>query len=148
MSKRCFNSPEQMSQYWEDYKQFCDNQQVLTHEFSPKKGEFCSAELKRKVTYTIEGFCVWCKIPRSVFYSTYDTDPAYSDIVAIMREECEMDARIKFETGQIPTQLAGLWMSKHGYTTKTDAELKADVKGEAKTEQVIRFEGVLDEWSE
>ena len=37
-----------------------------------------------------------------------------------MREECEVDARMKFETGQIPTQLAGLWMSNYGYTTKTD----------------------------
>jgi hypothetical protein len=44
-----------------------------------------------------------------------------------MKEECEIDARMKFETGQIPSQLAGLWMSKHGYTTKTDANVTADV---------------------
>lgn len=33
-----------------------------------------------------------------------------------MREECEVDARQKFETGVIPVKLAGLWMSKFGYT--------------------------------
>ena len=44
-----------------------------------------------------------------------------------MREECEIDARRKFETGMIPSQLAGLWMSNYGYSTKTNAEIKASV---------------------
>ena len=44
-----------------------------------------------------------------------------------MREECEVDARTKFEIGAIPSQLAGLWMSNYGYTTKTEA--KANVTG-------------------
>ena len=39
---------------------------------------------------------------------------------APMREECEVDARMKFELGVIPPQLAPLWMSKHGYSIKTD----------------------------
>ena len=35
-----------------------------------------------------------------------------------IREECEVDARKKFETGQLPGKLAGLWMSKYGYCTR------------------------------
>ena len=35
-----------------------------------------------------------------------------------MREECEGDAREKFELGYINPKLAGLWMSKYGYNTK------------------------------
>ena len=34
-----------------------------------------------------------------------------------------MDARKKFELGVIDSRLAGLWMSKYGYTTKTDASV-------------------------
>ena len=148
MSKRFFKSPKDMEEKWEEYKQYCDNQIVLTHEFSQKNSEFVSENLKKKITYTIEGFCVYVKIARSRFYETYTNDEKYKDIVTRMKEECEIDARAKFETGQIPTQLAGLWMSKHGYTNKTEAEMKADVKSDVKTEQVIKFEGVLDSWSQ
>ena len=48
-------SPEEMEQLWESYKQECDNQEVLTHEFSSKNSEFVSEKLKRSITYTIEG---------------------------------------------------------------------------------------------
>lgn len=146
--KRVFKSPKDMEKKWEEYKEWCDNQSVLTHEFSAKNSKFVSKELKKKITYTIEGFCVWVKIARQNFYETYTNDENYRDIVMRMKEECEIDARAKFETGQIPTQLAGLWMSKHGYTNKTEAEMKADVKSDVKTEQVIKFEGVLDSWSQ
>ena len=80
------------------------------------------------MTYTIEGFCVFAGISRQAFYKDYADNRRYVDIVTRMREECEIDARMKFETGVIPTQLAGLWMSKYGYTTKqevTDDTAKA-----------------------
>ena len=64
-------SPEEMEQFWEAYKQECDNQEVLTHDFSSKNSEFVSAKLKRSITYTIEGFCVYLGIARSKFYETY-----------------------------------------------------------------------------
>mgnify|MGYP003623346529 CR=1 FL=1 len=41
-----------------------------------------------------------------------------------MREECEYDARRKFEIQAIPSQLAGLWMRKHGYSTKVENDMK------------------------
>jgi hypothetical protein len=117
---RKFETPEGLEAAWDFYKAVCDNKKVLTHEFSAKNSEFVSKELRRSVTYTIEGFCVHIKLSRSCFYEYYDGDEAFTDIVTRIREECELDAREKFELGLIPSQLAGLWMSKHGYSTKTD----------------------------
>ncbi len=120
---RKFDSVEQLEKEWEEYKKYCDNRKALTHDFSSRNSEFVSKELKRSVTYTIEGFCVFTKIARQDFYATYAEDEEFCDIVTRMREECEIDAREKFELGIIPTQLAGLWMSKHGYSTKIDSDV-------------------------
>lgn len=117
---RRFRSTKALAAAWEQYKAWCDDQKVLTHDFSAKNSEFVSAELKRSVTYTIEGFCVWAGIARQSFYDTYNGDKRFSDIVTRMREECEVDARMKFELGVIDTKLAPLWMSKHGYSTKQE----------------------------
>ena len=59
----------------------------------------------------------------------------FVDIVTRMREECETDAREKFEVGAIPTQLAGLWMSKYGYTTKQEAGV--EVKPSEKLSDIL-----------
>ena len=123
-------SPEEMEQFWEAYKQECDNQEVLTHDFSSKNSEFVSAKLKRSITYTIEGFCVYLGIARSKFYETYAKRKRYGDIVTRIREECEDDARKKFELQIIPSQLAGLWMSKYGYTTKVENNLSGGLNTE------------------
>ncbi len=124
---RKIKSVKALEEAWAEYKIYCDHQSVLTHEFSAKNSEFVTKKLQRCITYTIEGFCVYIRMSRSAFYSTYGDDEKYSDIVTRMKEECEVDARKKFETFQIPTQLAGLWMSKHGYSTKTDTN--ANVTG-------------------
>lgn len=116
-----------LEESWEEYKNYCDNQTVLSHEFSAKNSEFVSANLKRSITYTIEGFCVFIGLARSKFYETYGEDERFRDMVTRMREECELDARRKFELQMIPSQLAGLWMSHYGYTTKTDSKIDADV---------------------
>ena len=120
---RIFKSIKQLAEAWEAYKFDCDNQMVLTHDFSSKNSEFVSKELKRSISYTIEGFCVFAGIARSAFYQIYGEDEKYSDIVMRMKEECEIDARKKFELQIIPSQLAGLWMSKYGYTLKTDSNI-------------------------
>lgn len=117
---RKFKTVKALEDAWDQYKAWCNNQKVLTHDFSAKNSEFVSAELKRSVTYTIEGFCVWAGIARSSFYQIYGEDKRFSDIVTRMREECEVDARMKFELGIIDTKLAPLWMSKHGYSTKQE----------------------------
>ena len=108
---------------------------VLTHDFSSKNSEFVSAELRRSVTYTIEGFCVFAGIARQAFYEYYAENERFVDIVTRMREECETDAREKFELGVIPSQLAGLWMSKYGYTTKQD--VNAEVKSSEKLADIM-----------
>lgn len=116
----------EMERLWEEYKAECDNQSVLTHEFSQKHGGFVSADLRRKITYTIEGFCVFLKLPRSSFYATYAESEMFQGAVQRMREECEVDARGKFETGQIPPQLATLWMGNYGYGANIKAKVDAE----------------------
>jgi len=66
---------------------------------------------------------VFAGISRAAFYERYADNERYADIVTRMKEECEVDARKKFELGVIDSRLAGLWMSKHGYTTKSDANI-------------------------
>lgn len=123
-------TPEEMEQLWEKYKADCDNQEVLTHDFSSKNSEFVSANLKRSITYTIEGFCVFVGISRQQFYDHYAKMKKYTDIVTSIREECEVDARKKFELQVIPSQLAGLWMSKYGYTTKVENNVSGTLETE------------------
>ena len=110
---RKIKSVKALEEAWEEYKNYCDNQTVLTHEFDAKHGNFVSSKLTRAITYTIEGFCLYIGLSRSKFYATYSEDERFRDIVTRMKEECEVDARRKFELQMIPTQLAGLWMSKH-----------------------------------
>lgn len=137
---RKFNSVKALEEAWEEYKKNCDSQMVLTHDFSSKNSEFVSKELKRSVTYTIEGFCVFSGITRSKFYANYIDNEKYGDIVTRMKEECEVDARKKFELGIIPSQLAGIWMSKYGYTTKTDT----NISGNLSVEQT-KLDGIIEQ---
>ena len=117
---RKFKTAKALAAAWEEYKAWCNDRMVLTHDFSAKNSEFVSKELKRSVTCTIEGFCVWAGIRRQSFYDTYAADEKFSDIVTRMKEESEVDARMKFELGVIDTRLAPLWMSRHGYSTKVE----------------------------
>ncbi len=116
-------TPESLADAWEKYKKKCDAHTVLKTEFSQRNSQFVTAEIPAPITYTILGFCIDCNLARSKFYADYADNPRYGDIVMRMEAECEQDAREKFESGAIPTQLSGLWMSKHGYTTKTDTNV-------------------------
>jgi len=124
---RRFKSVKALEDAWEEYKAWCNSQTVLTHAFDPKSARFISRELKHGVTYTVEGFCVWAGLARSNFYETYAEDERFRDIVTRMKEECEIDARMKFELGVIDPRLAALWMSKHGYSTKTESNVSGAV---------------------
>ena len=127
MSKRKISSPEQMEQLWENYKEYCDNYHVTQTEFSGKESRFVAGTVKKPITYTIEGFCVYIGLARSKFYETYAESEEYRDIVTRMRDESEADVRKKFETGTIPTQLSALWMSKFGYATKQQTDVNASM---------------------
>lgn len=123
---RKISTVKKLEELWEAYKDDCNNQSVLTHEFSGKNSLYVSAELKRSVTYTLEGFCVYIGLSRSAFYANYAEDDNFKDTVTRMREECEIDARKKFELQVIPSQLAGLWMSNYGYSTRSDSNVNLD----------------------
>ena len=86
-----------------------------------KTASFVSKNLKRSTTYTIKGFCLFAGLSRQAFYEHYSKDDRYVDTVTRVQEECETDAREKFELGLIPSQLAGLWMSNHGYGLRVNA---------------------------
>lgn len=137
---RKIKSVKEMVSLWESYKEDCDNQMVLTHDFSSRNSEFVSKELRRSITYTIEGFCVYAGISRQAFYEYYAKDDKFVDIVTRMKEECEVDARKKFELSIIPPQLAPLWMSKYGYTTKTDTNISGDLSVEQ-----TKLDGILNQ---
>ena len=82
---------------------------------------------------------MYAEISRSSFYEIYGKDERFSDIVTRMKEECEVDARKKFELQVIPAQLAGLWMSKYGYTTKQDTSVSGSLDLEkSKLDDLIR----------
>lgn len=115
---RKFKTAKALAEAWEAYKAWCGDQKVLTHDFSSKNSEFVSAELRRSVTCTIEGFCVWAGISRAAFYEYYAGNERFVDIVTRMKEECEVDARMKFELGVLDPRLATLWMGRHGYGAK------------------------------
>ena len=117
---RKIKSPKELETKWEEFKYDCDNKTAICNEFSSSKGAFVSVELKKPITYTIEGFCVYIGILRQEFYDIYAINKKFYDVVSRIREECEIDARRKFEQGTIPTQLSGLWMSKYGYSNKQE----------------------------
>lgn len=124
---RKFPSAKALEKAWGEYKAWCNSQKAITHGFSAKNSEFVTAELPHSTTYTIEGFCAWAGLSRSAFYDTYGSSEAFSDTVTRMREECEVDARMKFELGEIDAKLAGLWMSRYGYSTRSETDLSGAV---------------------
>lgn len=79
------------------------------------------------ITYTIKGFCAYVGMTEAAFYDLYNKDEKLELVIARMKQDCEIDAREKFENGTIDSRLAGLWMSHYGYTTKTDTEVKSNV---------------------
>lgn len=120
------NSPKAMREAWEAFKAYCDSKTVIRTEFSQKTSEFVTAVIPSPITYTIKGFCSFVGMTETNFYLTYDKNEKFKSVIACMKEECEIDAREKFENGTINSRLAGLWMSNYGYTTK--AESKEEIK--------------------
>ena len=125
---RKISSHEQMEQLWAENKSYCDNVDVNQTSFSGTESKFVTEKVKKSITYTLEGFCVYIGMARCRFYDTYDSDENYRDIVTRIREESENDVRRKFETGCIPSQLSGLWMSRYdGYNPKQQIDVNATI---------------------
>lgn len=123
---RKIKTPKALETLWQEFKDYCDSRTAVTTAFSQKSGEFVTAIIPKPVTYTIKGFCAFIGLTERDFYAVYDKDIKFQSVIARMKEECEIDARQKFENGTIDSRLAGLWMSNYGYTTK--AENKEEIK--------------------
>lgn len=119
-----------LEEKWSEYRDYCNNIECRCYGFS-QKGFFAEGTVNKYITLTIEGFCVYIGISRAAFYEYYTKDPKYVDIVTRMKEECEVDARQKFETEKIPSKLAGMWMSKYdGYVNKAEISTPEESKFE------------------
>ena len=132
---RIIKDANEMAKLWADYKEYCNNYTVTKTEFSAKEGRFISDTVKRPITATIEGFCVFVDISRSKFYQTYidSNEEEFGDIITRMKYESEQDVRNKFETETIPSKLAGLWMSRYeNYNTKQDINVNGSMSVEDK----------------
>lgn len=124
---RIISDAEALEAAWEEYKEQCDSRTVVTTTFSQKSGQFVTAEIPHPVTYTVKGFCAFVGMTEQAFYALYDKDENLEPVIARMKQDCEIDAREKFENGTIDSRLAGLWMSNYGYSIKTDAEVNNKV---------------------
>lgn len=120
-------SVKSLEALWEQYKDHCDHQKVLTYNYSASSRQYVEQELQKCIAYTIEGFCVYAGMSRAAFRDRYEGDPKFADLVTRMREECEVDAWKKFELQLLPPQLAGRWMDRYGgnpQDIEEDAALK------------------------
>lgn len=120
---------EEMEECWEAYKERCDNRTVKQTKFMGSVGRFVTDDVPASVTYTIKGFALWIGLSESTFYQIYagEEHPEFSELISRIRDEVEQDAREKFELGVIPSQLSGLWMSRYGYSTKSETDVKGGV---------------------
>ena len=125
---RKISSGADMWRKWERFKEYCDNKTVVRTEFSQKLGEFVTDVIPSPVTYTIKGFCKYIGMTEQNFYATYNKNKRFESVIARMKEECEVDAREKFENNTLNSRLAGLWMSNYGYTTNVNQEIDADME--------------------
>ena len=120
--KKKINSATAMAEAWEQYKAVCDSKTVTRTEFSQRTSSFVTAVIPSPVTYTIKGFCIYIGMTEQNFFATYTKNKKFELVIARMKEECEADARQKFENGTINSRLAGLWMSHYGYSTKSESK--------------------------
>lgn len=124
---RKFGSAAALEKAWENYKEYCDSKTVTTTAFAQKSGQFVTAVVPHPITYTIKGFCAFAGLTEAAFYDLYNKEEKLEPVIARMKQDCEIDAREKFENGTLDSRLAGLWMSNYGYTTKTDSNVSNSV---------------------
>lgn len=125
--KRKFATPAVLESAWKEYRAYCNAKAVTVTEFSAKEGKFVTAEIPHPVTCTVKGFCAYHGMTEANFYAVYNQDAKFEPVIARMKQECEIDAREKFENGTINSRLAGLWMSNYGYTMRSEAQVSSSV---------------------
>ena len=123
---RKIGCPEEMWNEWIAYKAECDKHTVV--KTFVDHGMKSNVEVNAPRTYTIKGFCLHLGIAESTWQRTYKDDELFSDVVEMIRIECELDARGKFEDGSLNSRLAPIWMGQYdGYKAKTETEVKGGV---------------------
>ena len=130
MAEKKFKTAAQLAGAWRRYKKYCDEYTVTRR--TEEDGRVRVTVISSPLTYTIDGFCVFEGITRQVFYRNYSKVEPFCHVFERMRDECEVDARVKFETGRIPSKLAPLWMGRYGYSSKP-SEVEPD-------SDIVRFE--------
>lgn len=137
--KRVFSSVKAFEKTWEAYKKQCDENTKHVVSISKKDGEIIEADVPAPITYTLKGFCLFAGISEQALNETYGKDNRFLEPLTRARAECEMDARKKFETGDLDPKLAALWMSNYGYSTKTEAKVDSSLEVEkTKLDDIIR----------
>ena len=115
-------SPDELLNLWNEYKTYCDNKPATITEFSNRLGDFVTKTVIKPISYTIEGFAVFCGLSRQSFYDTYinpDSEinkrfnSAFADILSHVRDECIMDIKGKLEQGVIDSKLAGIMLGRY-----------------------------------
>lgn len=76
---------------------------------------------------TIKGFCLYAGLTPSAWYVDYADNPKYASTVERITAYCETEVRGMFEDGEIPQNLAALWMGRYGYSTKQEQDIKGGV---------------------
>ena len=137
---RKFSSPKKLMEAWEAYKKTCDNHTITVSEYNKKTGLWEEISIRRPVSYSIEGLCLFIGISRQAFYETYGSNPEFLDSVNRAREEAEVNAKVKFETEQLPAKLAPLWMSRYGWNSS-----KPEGRNEASGTVVFTGESELED---
>lgn len=124
---RKIGSPQEMYEKWIEFKEQCDTHECIRTEFSQKLGKFVTQKVTSPISYTLLGFALFIGITDDTFRDTYENDKDFFGIVSMIQRECEEDVRGKFEDKTLPSQLSGLWMSKFGYGTKQETEIKGSI---------------------
>ena len=117
-----FRTPKSMWDAWCDYKVDCDGRTKKQTTFSQREGRHITEEVPAPVSYSIRGFCVWIGMTEQNFYATYkdSNKDKFECVIARMLTECEIDTKEKLETARIEPRLAGLLLSKYGYSTTVE----------------------------
>lgn len=69
--KKACASVKGLETLWEQYKDHCDHQTVLTYNYNASSKQYIPQELQKCITYTIEGFCVYVGLSRTAFRKRY-----------------------------------------------------------------------------
>jgi len=147
---RKIETPDDMWLLWEEYKAECDNNKKIETTFSPRSEIYITENIPSPIIYDITGFCSFIGISRTSFYDTYtrNNEEEFASVVTRMRDECEVDALRKFEMQYAPSQLAGLRLSKYGYSTNVESKVEVEAKTSSYDELTVEQLVALAELAE